>query len=127
MNVFVTSIVCLSSPIQAPSFRFPLHCGVVSHVDVCGLWLGCRPALDRYLQWCLAMSELLNTFKTYNPITLVVGISFVGVGIWGALFCLRGVPTSEGLVFILVFAVLLPLSLGAAIIENQLRLRKKSN
>jgi uncharacterized membrane protein len=72
------------------------------------------------------MGELLNTFKTYNPITLVAGILFVGAGIWGALSYLRGVPTVQGFLFVLVLAVLLPVCLGAAIIRNQLRLRKTS-
>jgi len=40
---------------------------------------------------------------------------------------LPGTPTLEGLAFILLFFVVIPVTLGAAIIQNQLRLRRKSN
>jgi hypothetical protein len=70
--------------------------------------------------------SLLDTFKTYNPVTLTVGCLWVAVGLW-AIFMLLPTRTLIGDVFILVLCVVIPISLGAAIIHNQLRLRKNSN
>lgn len=70
---------------------------------------------------------LLDTWKTYNPVTLIVGCFFVAVGLWtiGELF-LHPVRTGLGVVFVSVFFAFFPISLGLAIIQNQLRLRKNS-
>ena len=72
--------------------------------------------------------KLTDTFKTYNPITLTVGCGFVLCGFW-TLFevVTHGVSTVAGGIFVFVMAVILPLSLGVAIIHNQLRLRRNSN
>ena len=69
----------------------------------------------------------MDTFKKYHPVTLIVGIGFVASGVWAAFMFLPGTPTLEGLAFILLFFVVIPVTLGAAIIQNQLRLRRKSN
>ena len=71
--------------------------------------------------------SLLDTFKTYNPVTLTVGIFFVGCGGWTITeLALHGVRTAIGGVFVVVLFVLIPVSLGMAIVHNQLRLRKNS-
>jgi hypothetical protein len=67
-----------------------------------------------------------DTLKIYNPVTLVVGCAFVVFGIVALVELLPGTPTAIGDVFILVLFVLLPIGLGAAIIQNQLRLQKNS-
>lgn len=71
--------------------------------------------------------SLLDTFKTYNPVTLTLGIFFVAGGVWTITeLVLHGVRTAIGGVFIVVLFVLIPVSLGMAIVHNQLRLRKNS-
>ena len=71
--------------------------------------------------------SLLDTFKTYNPVTLAVGIFFMAVGVWTiAELVLHGVRTAIGGVFVVVLFVLIPVSLGMAIVHNQLRLRRNS-
>jgi len=71
--------------------------------------------------------SLLDTYKTYNPVTLVVGCGFVAYGLWlVSELLLHGVCTILGGVFIFVFFICIPASLGIAIIHNQLRLRKNS-
>jgi len=70
--------------------------------------------------------SLFDTFKTYNPVTLTVGIFFMAGGVWTITeLVLHGVRTAIGGVFVVVFFVLIPVSLGMAIVHNQLRLRKK--
>ena len=65
-----------------------------------------------------------DTFKTYNPVTLTLGIGFLAGGFWlVAILLLHGARTAIGGVVIILFAVL-PFSLGATIVHNQLRLRK---
>ena len=72
--------------------------------------------------------SLTDTFKTYNPVTLAVGCGFVVCGFWTVFEVVtHGVRTVAGGIFVFVMAVLLPLSLGVAIIHNQLRLRRNSN
>jgi hypothetical protein len=72
--------------------------------------------------------SLIDTFKTYNPVTLAVGCLFVLCGSWTVFeVIMHGVRTSAGGIFIFVMFVLLPVSLGVAIIHNQLRLRRNSN
>ena len=71
--------------------------------------------------------SLRDTFKTYNPVTAVVGCGFVFAGIWTIFQALvHGVRTHIGGVFVFVLFVLIPISLGVAIIHNQLSLRKTS-
>jgi len=71
--------------------------------------------------------SLLDTFKTYNPVTLAVGTFFMAVGVWTiAELVLHPVRTTIGGVFVVVLFVLIPVSLGAAIVHNQLRLRRNS-
>jgi TRAP-type C4-dicarboxylate transport system permease small subunit len=70
--------------------------------------------------------SLLHTYKVYNPITLLMGCLFVGVGMWLLFELVRhGVQTTAGIFVIVVFAAL-PISIGAAIIHNQLQLRRNS-
>ena len=70
----------------------------------------------------------LLTFKTYNPVTLLVGVGFVAGGGWIVFelaphaFSLRNWP---GLAFLTVSGFM-PIGIGAAVIRNQLRLRRKS-
>jgi hypothetical protein len=72
--------------------------------------------------------SLRDTFQTYNPVTLVLGWLFVACGAWAVVeLLLRGVRTALGGIVVFVFAGLIPVSIGAAIIHNQLRLRKKSD
>jgi len=72
--------------------------------------------------------SLRDTFQTYNPVTLIFGWLFVACGVWAvAELLLRAVRTVLGGIVVFVLAVLIPVSIGAAIIHNQLRLRKKSN
>ena len=67
-------------------------------------------------------------FKNYNPVTLALGILFIAAGVWTITeLVVHGVRTSIGGVVIVVLGVLVPLSLGLVIIQNQLRLRKNSN
>jgi multisubunit Na+/H+ antiporter MnhG subunit len=74
------------------------------------------------------MSLLRDTFETYNPITLGVGCLFVACGVWAVLeLLLHGVRTVLGGIVVVILAVFVPVSIGAAIIHNQLRLRKNSN
>ena len=70
--------------------------------------------------------SLLDTYKVYNPITVVVGCLFVSVGLW-LLFelVLHGARTTAGIFVIVVFAAL-PISVGAATIHKQLQLRRNS-
>ena len=70
---------------------------------------------------------LLDTYRTYNPVTLIVGCGFVACGLWtvSELF-LHGVHTVLGGVVIFILFILIPTSLGIAIIHNQLQLRKHS-
>jgi len=71
--------------------------------------------------------SLGDTFKTYNPVTLTLGILFVAAGFWTiAMLLAHGVRTAVGGLFIFVLFILFPLSLGIAIIHNQLGLRKRS-
>jgi uncharacterized membrane protein len=50
--------------------------------------------------------SLLDTFKTYNPVTLTVGIFFVGCGGWTITeLALHGVRTAIGGVFVVVLFV----------------------
>ena len=71
--------------------------------------------------------NLFDTYKTYNPVTLAVGIFFVGAGVWTiAALLLHGVRTVVGGIFVVVLFVLIPVSIGTAIVHNQLRLRKIS-
>ena len=71
--------------------------------------------------------SLLDTFKTYNPVTLAVGIFFMAVGVWAiAELVLHRVRTAIGGVFVVVLFVFIPVSLGTAIVHNQLRLRRNS-
>jgi hypothetical protein len=67
-----------------------------------------------------------DTLKIYHPVTLVVGCGCVMFGILASVELLPGTPTVIGDIFILTLFVLLPISLGAAIIHNQLRLRRNS-
>lgn len=72
--------------------------------------------------------SLTDTFKTYNPVALAVGCVFVFGGLWtGFEVVMHGVRTVLGGIFVFVIAVLLPLSLGVAVIHNQLRLRRNSD
>jgi len=71
--------------------------------------------------------SLVDTFKTYNPVTLALGIFFVAAGVWTiTMLVLHGVRTAIGGVVVVVLVVLIPVSLGMAIVQNQLRLRKNS-
>ena len=73
------------------------------------------------------LMSLFDTFKTYNLVTLTLGIFCVAVGVWTITeLALNGVRTAIGAVFVVVLFVLIPVSLGMAIIHNQLRLRKNS-
>ena len=74
-----------------------------------------------------------DTLKTYNPVTLVVGCGFVACGLWVvAEVLLDGVSTNwwrtaagaAGGIVMLLLCIVVPISLGAAIIHNQLRLRR---
>jgi hypothetical protein len=70
----------------------------------------------------------LDTFKTYNPVTLSMGCLWVAVGFWVVFELIRhGTRTAIGGAFIFVLFVFIPIGLGAAIIQNQLRLRKHFN
>jgi len=72
--------------------------------------------------------SLRDTFQTYNPVTLVVGCFFVAYGAWMTLeLLLHGVRTFLGGIIVFILAVFMPVSIGIAIIHNQLRLRKNSN
>jgi hypothetical protein len=68
----------------------------------------------------------LDTFKTYSPVTLGVGFLFVAVGLWAAFEFLPGTRTAIAGAFIFVLFVFIPISLGVAIMRNQLRLRRIS-
>ena len=76
-----------------------------------------------------------DTLKTYNPVTLVVGCLFVACGLWVVVEALlHGVGTNwwrttagaAGGIVMFLLVIVIPISLGAAIIHNQLRLRKNS-
>jgi len=69
--------------------------------------------------------SLLDTYKVYNPIAVVVGGLFVSVGLW-VLFELiwHAVRTTAGIFVIVIFAAL-PI-IGAATIHNQLQPRRNS-
>jgi len=70
--------------------------------------------------------SLWDTFETYNPVTLLVGCGFVGLGVWVTIqFALHGRHSVGGVLVMSIF-ILMPFSLGTAIIHNQLRLRKIS-
>jgi hypothetical protein len=57
--------------------------------------------------------SLLDTFKTYNPVTLAVGCLFVACGFWTVFeVVLHGARTALGGVFIFVLFVLVPVSLA---------------
>jgi hypothetical protein len=72
--------------------------------------------------------SLRDTFGTYNPVTLGVGCFFVACGAWTVLeLLLHGVRTVLGGIVVVVLTVFVPVSIGVAIIHNQLRLRKDSN
>jgi len=71
--------------------------------------------------------SLGDAFKTYNPVTLALGIFLVAAGLWTITeLVVYGVRTAIGGVFVVVLFVLIPVSLGMAIVQNQLRLRKNS-
>ena len=77
--------------------------------------------------------SLRDTFEVYNPITLAVGCLFLGCGVW-VLFevllnrhlnvAMLDLRAAIGLMVMFALVVLIPIALGAAIIHNQLRLRK---
>jgi multisubunit Na+/H+ antiporter MnhG subunit len=72
--------------------------------------------------------SLRDTFERYNPVTLGVGCLFVACGAWTVLeLLLHSVRTILGGIVVVVLAVFVPVSIGTAIIHNQLRLRKNSN
>ncbi len=69
-----------------------------------------------------------DTFKTYNPVTLAVGCLFVVCGLWIVFAILYyGTRTLVGGLVVFVLGALIPLSLGAVIIRDQLRSRKNQN
>lgn len=75
----------------------------------------------------LILMSLLDTFRTYNPVTLAVGSFFVLCGVSSITeLVLHGVRIAIGGVFVVVLFVLIPVSLGIAIVDKQLRLRKNS-
>jgi len=70
--------------------------------------------------------SLRATFETYNPVTLAVGCIFVACGLWVVFeVVLHGLRTAAG-GFVLVLVAVMPVTLGVAIVHNQLRLRKNS-
>jgi len=70
--------------------------------------------------------SLWDTFETYNPVTLLVGCGFVGAGLWVTIqFALHGKHSAAG-IFVMSIFILMPVSVGVAIIHNQLRLRRIS-
>ena len=76
--------------------------------------------------------SLRDTFETYNPVTLVVGCGFLACGLWVVFEVLtRGIRanwwrTAAGAAGSVMFllCIVVPISLGAAIIHKQLRLRR---
>jgi hypothetical protein len=71
--------------------------------------------------------SLRDTFETYNPVTLAVGCFFVAAGCWIIFeFAMHASRTLVGAAVILVFASM-PISIGAAIVHSQFRLRRSSN
>jgi hypothetical protein len=69
-----------------------------------------------------------DIFKTYSQVTLGVGFGFEFCGVWNFReFMTHELRTVAGSILFVVIFVLLPLSVGGAIIPNQLRLRRKSN
>jgi hypothetical protein len=70
--------------------------------------------------------SLRGTFERYNPVTIGVGCGFVACGLWIIFeLVLHGVRTAVGGVVLVLFAAI-PVSLGVAIIHNQVRLRRNS-
>jgi len=70
--------------------------------------------------------SLWDTFETYHPVTLLLGCGFLGAGLWVTIqFALNG-KHSAASIFVMSIFILMPVSLGTAIIHNQLRLRKSS-
>jgi hypothetical protein len=70
--------------------------------------------------------SLLDTYKTYNPVTVAVGCMFVGAGFWLLFELVRhGARTTAG-IFVIVLLAALPISVGAATIHNQLQLRRNA-
>jgi hypothetical protein len=71
--------------------------------------------------------SMRDTFEVYNPVTLLLGCFFGGSGLWLAIeYALHGRHTAAAICFIAVWVVLL-IGLGAAIIHNQLSLRRNLN
>jgi hypothetical protein len=71
--------------------------------------------------------SLLDTYKTHNLVTLATGCLFVAGGLWIVCeFMIHGVRTVAGGIFIFVVCVAPITSVEAAIIHNQLRLRREA-
>ncbi|MGA9305189.1 MAG: hypothetical protein WBW31_07295 [Candidatus Sulfotelmatobacter sp.] len=77
--------------------------------------------------------SLRDTFETYNPVTLVVGCGFLACGFWVLFEVLthgiranwwRTVAGAAGGLVMFLLCIVVPISLGAAIIHKQLRLRR---
>ena len=79
--------------------------------------------------------SLRDTFETYNPVTLVVGCGFVACGLWVVFEVLlhgvyanwwRTAAGAAGGIVMFLLCIVVPISLGAAVIHKQLRLRRNS-
>jgi hypothetical protein len=79
-----------------------------------GLWLA------YFLLYARDDSVVDNT-AYFEPVSVAVGLSFVGVGIWAGIRFLPQVPTVLGGLFIGAVFVVFPIFYGVAVIRQQLR------
>jgi uncharacterized membrane protein len=102
------------------SYRGHLVASIILSALAGGLWVA-------YFLLYARGKAVVDNPAYFEPVSFVVGVCFVGMGMWSGIRFLPRVPTVLGAIFIGSVFVVFPIVVGVAVIRRQLRRPRHPN